>query len=69
MGLLKSYGLTNRYLNESNIYENLKLARVIAQYKGMYKIITDDKEMIAQISGKLRYETTEIAKFQQLVIL
>lgn len=63
MKLLKSYGLTDRYINESSIYEGLKLARVIAQYKGSYKIITDDGERKAQISGKLRHETTELSKF------
>lgn len=63
MNILKSYGLTDRYINESSIYEDLNLARVIAQYKGSYKVITDDGEQRAQISGKLRYETTELAKF------
>lgn len=63
MKLLKSYGLTDRYINESSIYEGLRLARVIAQYKGSYKIITDNGEQKAQISGKLRHETTELSKF------
>lgn len=63
MKLLKSYGLTDRYINESSIYEGLRLARVIAQYKGLYKIITDNGERKAQISGKLRHETTELSKF------
>lgn len=63
MKLLKAYGLTDRYINESIMYEGLKLARVIAQYKGSYKVITDEGEQQAQISGKLRYETTELAKF------
>lgn len=63
MNILKSYGLTDRFINESSIYEGLKLARVIAQYKGSYKVITEDGEQQAQISGKLRYETTELAKF------
>lgn len=63
MKLLKSYGLTDRYINESSIYEGLRLARVIAQYKRLYKIITDNGERKAQISGKLRHETTELSKF------
>ena len=55
--------MTDRYINESSIYEGLRLARVIAQYKGLYKIITDNGEQKAQISGKLRHETTELSKF------
>nr|WP_073272210.1 ribosome small subunit-dependent GTPase A [Alkalibacter saccharofermentans] len=61
--LLKSYGLTDRYINESSFYEGLRLARVIAQHKGSYKVITVDGEQQAQISGKLRHETTELYKF------
>ena len=63
MNTLKSYGLTDRFINEASMYEGFKLARVIAQYKGLYKIITEDGEHLAEISGKLRYETTELAKF------
>jgi ribosome biogenesis GTPase / thiamine phosphate phosphatase len=63
MDFLKNYGLTERFVNEASMYEGFTLARVIAQYKGMYKIITADGEKLAQISGKLRHETTELAKF------
>ena len=63
MNILKKYGLTERFINESSMYPDLTLARVIAQYKGLYKIVTTKGEQFAQISGKLRYETTELAKF------
>ncbi len=60
---LNDYGLTDRFLNESTMYPELILARVIAQHRGNYKIITEQGESLAEISGKFRYETTELAKF------
>jgi len=39
-------------------------ARVVAQYKNIYKVITaENKEIYAQITGKLRYETDEISYY------
>lgn len=37
MNTLKEYGLNECFLNEASLYPNLKLARVIAQFKGLYK--------------------------------
>ncbi len=63
MNLLKQYGMTDRFLNEASLYEDLTLARIIAQYKGMYKIITDGGELLAQISGKFRHENDDLEHF------
>ncbi|SDJ09245.1 ribosome small subunit-dependent GTPase A [Salimicrobium halophilum] len=63
MNNLKAYGLTERFMNEATMYEDMALARIIAQYKGLYKVVTEDGEHTAEISGKLRYETEELAKF------
>ncbi len=63
MNLLNNYGLTDRYISEATIYENLTLGRVVAQYRGLYKVVTDNGELIAEISGKLRYNTDELAKY------
>ena len=63
MELLKRYGLKERYKNEALLYDGFTLARVVAQYKGCYKVITNDGEMQANISGKLRHEITELANY------
>ncbi len=63
MERLYDYGLTDRFIGEATMYPELELARVIAQHRGRYKIITEMGEQQAEISGKLRYETTELAKF------
>lgn len=63
MNDLYAYGVNDRYRNEANMYEDLTLARVTAQYKGLYKIVTGDGESLAEISGKMRHHTDELAKF------
>lgn len=63
MNILKNYGLTDRYINEATMYPNYRLARIIAQHRGIYIVATDEGEFHAEISGKLRHETTELAKF------
>lgn len=63
MNTLEKYGLTDCFIKEATLYPNFNLARIIAQYQGLYKVITLDGELLAEISGKLRYETEELAKY------
>ena len=63
MNILKKYGLTDRFLNEAALFPELALARIVAQYRGLYKIITERGELHATISGKLHFDTNELAKF------
>jgi len=63
MNLLEDYGLTERFLNEAAQYPEYQLARVIAQQRGRYRIVTERGIANAEISGKLRFNTTELARF------
>lgn len=55
---LYSIGINERYIQEAGMYEiDLYIARVSTQYKDMYKIITEDGEIFAKISGKLNYSS------------
>ena len=63
MNTLEKYGLVDRFKNEATLYPQFTLARVIAQHRGLYKIITESGEQFAEISGKLRYRTAELAKY------
>lgn len=60
---LQKYGATERFYTESKLYPDYQLARVIAQYRGKYKVITDQQEFFAEISGKFRYTTEELVQF------
>ena len=63
MSYLEKYGLTDRFKNESTLYSDLTLARIVSQQRGLYKIITENGELHAEISGKLRFETGERLNF------
>lgn len=63
MNNLEKYGVNQRFINEATLYEGLKLARIISQYKGMYKIVTELGECFAEVSGKFRYEVTELSDY------
>lgn len=63
MDLLNQYGLSERFLTQATMYPDDTLARVIAQYRGKYKIVTAQGEMLAELSGRLRYDTDELAMY------
>ncbi len=60
---LQEYGVSLRFINESTLYENLTLGRVIAEYKGFYRVVTKDKISLCELSGKLRHEISEAAQY------
>jgi len=54
---LKDIGLTEEYIQEASMYdENLHMARVSVQHKDIYKVITNEGECFAEISGKMHYD-------------
>lgn len=63
MNQLNDYSVSERFLAEATLHPDYQLARVIAQYRGKYKIVTEQTEMLAEISGKLRYGTEELAQY------
>lgn len=63
MNLLTRYGAGKRYLDEAKLFPGLSLARVISQYKDLYKVITADGECLAEVSGKFRYERTKLSQY------
>ena len=63
MHQLKRYGVSERFLAEATLYPEETLARVTAQYRGKYRIVTEQAALLAEVSGKLRYETEELAQY------
>ncbi len=56
---LYDIGLSERFIQEAAMYDgNLHLARVSAQHKDMYRVITENGEIWAGISGKLSYSAS-----------
>jgi len=57
------YGASERYFAEAALYPMFFMARVVSQYKGLYKLVTESGECLAEISGKFRYEVTELSEY------
>lgn len=60
---MQELGLSERFLQESTLYENLYIGRVISQSKNLYKVITENGELAAEVSGKFRYEVQEVTDY------
>lgn len=54
---LEDVGLNEHLIQEATFYENLYIARVSVQYKNIYKVLTQDGEINAEISGRLGYNS------------
>ncbi len=61
--ILTRYGIAERFLNEASSFPELMPARVTAQHKGLYKIITNVGEFSAEISGKFRHSVDKLIDF------
>ena len=63
MNYLKDYAIKERFITEATLYPEYQLARVVAQYRGKYRVVTEHGEALAQISGKMRFDTEELAQY------
>ena len=53
---LLELGLNEGYIMEASSYnDNFYLGRVSVQYKDIYRILTEEGEVLARVSGKLSY--------------
>ena len=60
---MENIGLSQRFINESTLYEGLYIGRVISQYKSLYKVITENGELNAEISGKFRFDVKTVSDY------
>ena len=55
---LLELGLNEGYIKEASIYnDDFYLGRVSVQYKDIYKVFTEEEEVLARVSGKLSYSS------------
>lgn len=60
---LIKYGLNDRFSQEATLYEGLFLARVTEQHRDLYKVICEEGELQAEISGSLLYRAYDHSDF------
>lgn len=53
---MAAYGLLNQYAEAIQAYgENFLVGRILSQEKGLYRLVSEEGEQLAEVSGRLRY--------------
>lgn len=60
---MQNIGLTDRFIQESTLYSHLKIGRISSHHKDLYKVISEQGELTAEISGKFRFEAQSLADY------
>ena len=60
---MKNLGLTEEWIQESKQYKDLFIGRVSTQSKNLFKVITENGEIIAEISGKFHYRIKDHSQY------
>jgi ribosome biogenesis GTPase len=63
MNNLMKFGMSERFANEATLYSNLILGRVISQYSNLYRVVTDNGELLASVSGKYEFLSQHIEDY------
>ncbi|MDD4445694.1 MAG: ribosome small subunit-dependent GTPase A [Eubacteriales bacterium] len=58
-----NWGWTDRYLEAATAFPELIPGRVILQHRSLYRVITGQGELTAQVSGKLRHHSATPSDF------
>lgn len=60
---LTRYGFDGRFSTEASLYPEFYAGRVLTQDKGLYRIVCEGGELLAEVSGRLRFEATSSSDF------
>ena len=60
---MENIGLSQRFINESSLYSSYYIGRVTSQYKDLYKVVTENGELTAEISGKFRFDAKTLSDY------
>ncbi len=63
---LRKYGLKDEMIKEES---EGTLGRVICQYSNLYRVLTEDREILCEVSGKFRYNEKEYPAVGDFVII
>ncbi|MDR2897428.1 MAG: ribosome small subunit-dependent GTPase A, partial [Spirochaetaceae bacterium] len=59
--LLTLYGSQEFFVREALLYPELYIGRIISGHKKLYTAVTSEGELLAEVSGKYRYQAAEAA--------
>ena len=60
---MENAGLAPQIRSQAESYQGLYVGRVTSQYKDLYRVITEDGELTAEISGKFRFKANRLSDY------
>jgi len=60
---MENIGLSQRFITESSGYSGFYVGRVVSQHKDLYRVVTEDGDCTAEISGKFRFEAKMLSDY------
>ena len=60
---MEDIGLSREFAAESRFYPELYVGRVVSQNKDLYRVVTENGEQAAEISGKFRFDVTTLSDY------
>ena len=60
---MRNLGLSQRFITEASLYDGLYIGRVVSQSKDLYRVVAENGELTAEISGKLRFEAASLSAY------
>ena len=60
---MSNVGFSQRFVAEATLYDGLYIGRVISQSKDLYRVVTVNGELTAQISGRLRFDAQTLSDY------
>lgn len=61
---MAAFGLINQYAALAEEYKNdYMVGRILSQEKGLYRLINENGEQLAEVSGKFRYNAKNVSDF------
>lgn len=60
---LQTLGFTDKFAEEAASYGSFPVGRVAAQFKDLYRVVTEAGEVLAGVAGKLRFNAATPAAF------
>jgi ribosome biogenesis GTPase len=61
--MLSRLGFNDRFEAESKSFRGLYVGRVISQYNKVYKLMSQQGELNAEVSGKFNYEASDLSAY------
>lgn len=60
---MKKFGLTDSFASKAALYSDFYVGRILSQSKDLYRVMCENGEITAEISGKFRFEAKTLSDF------